>query len=235
MAEKASWTDLLADLMRSFLLLRDVFGYLLPGAIFLLIGIQSGHFPSAERVYTALGGQSHEWIAAILFLIVAYATGHVLAVIVYLPWDVAQLIEKGEARRKQKEKLKGKKESEEEKEEREDKEREEKKEARAALLFYRKKFPDIFVELDRQSILALFRKVLAGSLFLAFLVFYGCLCFDGSLRIALALAGLIMLFHTYTAAHLEDLKEDTLRAAQKAEKEEKERERLPQPKRKKPA
>lgn len=83
----------------------------------------------------------------------------------------------------------------------------------ADLLMYRKEMPDVFVELDRRSIMALLRTGLAGSLLTGLIVFYYLYWHP---RMLFAAAGLIMLFNTYTAArHIKYMQRVTLEAAQK--------------------
>ncbi|MGB0064167.1 MAG: hypothetical protein WBP85_06955, partial [Terracidiphilus sp.] len=38
-----SWPGFLSELTKSFLILRDIFGYALPGAVFFAIGLLSGN------------------------------------------------------------------------------------------------------------------------------------------------------------------------------------------------
>ncbi len=81
------------DLVRNFLLLRDIFGYLLPGIVFLLLGMLTGRFLIPD--WLAILDLSF-WQRVFVFLIMALVAGHVLVAISYLPANLKQL---GEARK----------------------------------------------------------------------------------------------------------------------------------------
>jgi len=83
-----SWPGFFAELVKSFLLLRDIFGYALPGAVFLGIGVIS-HRISFQQLSDLL--QPYEmpgWMALIFVLGACYVTGQILAAIAYLPIDL---------------------------------------------------------------------------------------------------------------------------------------------------
>ncbi|SRR6266849_266691 len=198
MADKTSWTGLLADLIRGFVLLRDLFGYVLPGVVFLLVGVHSGHVPGFEEFCKICGLELPKWMAGFLLLVVSYVTGHFLVATVFFIPDLMGLI------RKRISKGKTVQESDAQGQEASD------------LLRYRKEFPDIFIELDRRSILAVLRVGLAGSALLGFAVFYWLYPYRRSLLVA---AGVIMLFSAYGAnRHIKEMRRVTLRAARDAEK-----------------
>ena len=58
----ASWSALLTDLVRSFILLRDFFGYVLPGAFFLLIGAYFRQDLAAHALEKYPEFKSHPWL-----------------------------------------------------------------------------------------------------------------------------------------------------------------------------
>src|SRR6266705_303138 len=91
MSEESSWTKLLADLVRGFVLLRDVFGYVLPGGFFLMIGAQSGHLSSLVDLSKVPGGESHPWLFFVLLLVISYLLGHFLVATFYCPADIVSL------------------------------------------------------------------------------------------------------------------------------------------------
>ena len=195
----SSWTKLLADLVRGFILLRDVFGYLLPGVLFLLIGAQSGHLSSFADVSRLSSMDLPRWVVVLLLLVISYMIGHFLVATFYFIPDLIGLIK--QAIRKLK-----KKEPDAEKEK-----------ARSELLRYHKEYPDIFIELDRQSILALLRVGLAGSLLLGLLVFYG--LYPHPLRV-MAAAGVLMLINTiFGGVHLKELRKASVKAAKDSAKD----------------
>jgi hypothetical protein len=205
MAEKtATWTDLLSGLIRGFVLLRDVFGYILPGFVFLLIGIQSGRVPGFEEFCKICGVELPRWMAGILVLVTSYLAGHFVVATVFFPLDFGRLI---------KEKI-HKKTSEEEKTSKE--ELDAQSQEASDLLRYRKRYPDIFIELDRRSILALLRTGLAGSVLLGLVTFYSLYPYRRSLVVA---AGAIMLFSANGAyRHVKGMRKVTLKAAMDEEK-----------------
>lgn len=93
MAEKSTtWTDLLAGLIRGFVLLRDVFGYILPGFVFLLIGVRSGRVPEFNEFCKICGVDLPRWMAGILVLITSYVLGHFVVATVFFPLDLVRLI-----------------------------------------------------------------------------------------------------------------------------------------------
>jgi succinate dehydrogenase/fumarate reductase cytochrome b subunit len=85
---ESGWSGLLIDLVRNFLLLRDIFGYLLPGMVFLFLGMLSGRFLIPD--WMAILDLSF-WERVIVFLIMALVAGHILVAISYLPANLGQL------------------------------------------------------------------------------------------------------------------------------------------------
>src|SRR2546425_12547704 len=105
MAEKTSWTDLLAGLIRGFVLLRDIFGYILPGFVFLLIGIHSGHMPGVEEFCKICGVEMPRWMAGLLLLVTSYVAGHfVVATVFFLPDLVRRIRERIDKKKNKEEK-----------------------------------------------------------------------------------------------------------------------------------
>jgi len=83
-----SWPGFLAELSKSFLILRDVFGYALPGAVFLSIGVLCRRFSLHDVQYYMLDPYKlPAWLALIVGLGACYTIGHVMAAIAYLPFD----------------------------------------------------------------------------------------------------------------------------------------------------
>jgi hypothetical protein len=87
----ATWPSVVNLLLDTFLLLRDIFGYALPGGLFLAVGIISGRL-SLSRL-DALLAPYHPptWALAILLITGCYLVGHVLAGIAYLRNDFWKL------------------------------------------------------------------------------------------------------------------------------------------------
>jgi hypothetical protein len=199
MPEESSWSRLLADLVRGFVLLRDVFGYVLPGGFFLMIGAQSGHLSSLVDLSKAPGGESHPWLFFILLLVISYLLGHFLVATFYFTPDILSLVKRVFLKLKNKQ-LEGSQQI-----------------SKSDFLRYHKEFPGIFIEYDRQSILALLRQGLAAGLVLGILVFY--YWYMHPLRV-MAAGAAIMLVNTLSGyLHVKDLRRITLKAAEDAVKE----------------
>lgn len=194
----SSWSDLLVQLIRGFVLLRDIFGYLLPGAVFLLTGSLLGQLSMFGRLSDFPGAGSHAWLLAIVLLVVSYVAGQFVVATSYLIGDVSRVLTgawrtlTGRKRRPNEEEVQDK----------------------ADFLRLHKEFPEIYVEYDRQSIIALLRRGLAAS------VLFGILVFDylhtHPVRV-IAAAGGIMLFNVLSGRfYIKGLERDTLKAARDA-------------------
>jgi hypothetical protein len=85
------WIGLLTYLNRTFDLVRDVFGYALPGGVFLGIGVVSGSL-SLDRLHSKLSPYDPPtWALAFLVIGACYAVGHILITIAYTPYDLLKL------------------------------------------------------------------------------------------------------------------------------------------------
>jgi len=198
-ASSSSWSDLLAQLVRSFVLMRDVFGYVLPGALFLLIGALLGHPPMFEHPADFPGAESHPWLLMLVLVVVSYFAGQFIITISYLIEDVPRILTKAWY------KLTGKT----------GKMDTQRAQDNADFLRLHREFPDIYIEHDRQSIIALLRRGLAASVVLGILVFR--YLYMHPVKI-IAAAGGIMLFNAVSGYfYMKDLKRDTLQAARDAE------------------
>lgn len=72
------------------MLIRDAFGYALPGAVFLGIGVISGAF-SMSRVSALLSPYTlPAWLAFFSAVVISYVVGDVLAAVAYSPFMVAK-------------------------------------------------------------------------------------------------------------------------------------------------
>jgi hypothetical protein len=90
-----SWPGFLSELTKNFLILRDIFGYALPGAVFLSIGLMCKRFSLSDVQYFLRPYQDRmpAWLALILAVGACYTVGHLMAQIAYflkngwgLPW-----------------------------------------------------------------------------------------------------------------------------------------------------
>ena len=85
----SSWPGFLSELNKTFGLIRDVFGYALPGGVFLAIAVmakRAGHGGfSLSDVKTAVPFHIPAWLAFLALLAACYAIGDVLAAIAYMP------------------------------------------------------------------------------------------------------------------------------------------------------
>ena len=79
------WPGLLSELQKSFNLLRDVFGYAMPGAVFLSIGLLSGRISLGQVNKLLNPYQPPTWAVVALLIIVCYVVGQVLAAVAYTP------------------------------------------------------------------------------------------------------------------------------------------------------
>jgi hypothetical protein len=84
----AGWADVVKELLDTFLLLRDIFGYALPGGAFLAVGVLSGRLQIAN-LKTLLGPYNvPAWAMTVIGIAACYTIGHILAAVAYLPVDL---------------------------------------------------------------------------------------------------------------------------------------------------
>lgn len=198
-SSSSSWSDLLAQLIRGFVLLRDIFGYVLPGAFFLLIGAMLNRLQMFGYRPALPGAESHPWLLVFLLFVISYLSGQFLVSASYLIEDVPRVFKKlwPKVARKT---------------ERADEQR---AHDRADFLRFHREFQEIYIEYDRQAIIALLRRGLAASVVFGLLVFY---YLDRHPIRVIAGAGAIMVFNAVSGYfHLKRLKGNTLRAARDAD------------------
>jgi hypothetical protein len=165
---ESGWSGLLTDLVRNFLLLRDIFGYLLPGIVFLLLGTLSGRFPIPD--WLAILDLSF-WQRVFVFLIMALVAGHVLVAISYIPGDIRKLAQSAEKVHKNPSEL------------------------TPVEIEGRARFPGLFVEYDRRTTQTLMTAGVAMALLLTAVMAYWP---GLRLRYLLLGAGAVLLFNVYT-------------------------------------
>jgi hypothetical protein len=144
---KGSWGDLALNLIGQFLLLRDFFGYLLPGLV--LVGLASYSGEGAKLLSRGRACLPF-WTVVILLLIICYVAGHFAAAVGYSIQDVVvrlvAMLKSRKSVRKRPTKLPLHSES--------------------SVLRYRAVYPQLFIELDRRDTLALLRTGLGASFLL---------------------------------------------------------------------
>jgi hypothetical protein len=137
--------SVLGSLISNFLLLRDLFGYAIPGAVFLGI---AGYFEVTDYSKLPLASEP-PWLKAIVAVTASYAVGHVLAAIGYAPNDIRKIVCKLVKRLC---KTAAKDETDAEK------------------LYYRYRYPSMFIEADRRETATILRMGLwVAFIFAAFL------------------------------------------------------------------
>src|SRR2546426_9085380 len=81
----SSWPGLLSQLNKTFLLIRDLFGYALPGGVFLAVGVISKRFTLVEVQNLLNWYHPPIWALLIILIATCYVVGDILATITYLP------------------------------------------------------------------------------------------------------------------------------------------------------
>jgi len=87
----ASWADVVKELLDSFLLIRDIFGYALPGGLFLAIGIASGRLKLSQLAALTAPFHPPTWVWVGVAISASYLVGHILAAVAYLRIDIWKL------------------------------------------------------------------------------------------------------------------------------------------------
>jgi hypothetical protein len=165
---ESGWSGLLIDLIRNFLLLRDIFGYLLPGIVFLLMGTLVGRFSVLDWLDKLDLGF---WSSVIVFVIMALVAGHILVAISYIPGDIRKLMQPAEKVHKNPSEL------------------------TPVEIEGRARFPGLFLEYDRRTTQTLMTSGLAMALLLTGLMVYWP---GLRLRYIALGASAVLLFNVYT-------------------------------------
>jgi hypothetical protein len=170
------WPALIAEVQKTFNLLRDVFGYALPGAVFLAIGLLSGRLSLKQLPVLLYPYQLPSWAAVLVTVTACYVIGQIMASIAYTPGAVLKYFR---ARKNPDD----------------TRVTEHPTEISAARLEIRRLYPGFFVSLDRRETMVIFAGGTMAALLSGVVVF--CLrCL--SLSQILALAGLILLVDFWT-------------------------------------
>jgi hypothetical protein len=202
-AEKAGgWSGLLIELVRGFILLRDVIGYAMPGVVFLglvVLADRNNRLTALKNAY-----QFSAWGTVALAIIACYTVGNVLAAVAYGLLDLGKWI--SHRVRGEKKKKKGSAVAE--------------MKNTARILLVRIRYPELLTELERRSIVNMFRGA-AGVGLLGGAAFY----FKQTPLWMLLVAGGLMLLISFLLTaprHLRIMLLATVRAAELADKARKE-------------
>jgi hypothetical protein len=144
-----SWPGFLAYLNKTFLLIRDVFGYVVPGGVFLAVGLLSQRF-SLRDVHSFLWPyQPPTWAAMALLVAICYPLGHILIAVAYMPIDLMKVFHRKDHKYLANVPT----------------------EVTAELLEARARHPGLFVDLDRRETMAILMGGMASALLLGAAVF----------------------------------------------------------------
>lgn len=183
--------SLLGNLVRSFLLLRDLFGYLIPGLVFVASAI---YYVFPERfanksplVIANLASDAvKNWPILIALVVAAYVAGHCLVAIGYMLYDLVRKVARIKSPLTA----------------------DAQAQARKDLHYYRHAYPDVFVERDRRSTINILRIGLAVALVIDWFAW------PAPYRWISLVVGLLMLWNGWTGSkHVGDETVDALAAA----------------------
>ncbi len=187
------WAGFVTELTKNFLILRDVFGYALPGAVFFAIGMLRKS-PAIVNVQPQLDAfHVPGWLQLLGALGACYIAGHVIGMIAYLPlntwgfgpkWRWKPWSQEGGAQPS----------------------------GTAKLIDIRARYPQVLTELERQSLMAQLRGTSGVAMVVGFLVFYWSQKTTTGWMIFFAGLFLWLLFWFSAIPHLAELTGDTISA-----------------------
>ena len=90
--DASSWPGFIAQLNKTFMLVRDAFGYALPGAVFWGIGLVSGRYTLCEIQCLLLPYHLPPWAGFLGAVAASYAAGTLMAATIYMPFGVAKYL-----------------------------------------------------------------------------------------------------------------------------------------------
>lgn len=189
--------SLLGNLVRSFLLLRDLFGYLIPGLVFVasaIFYIFPDRFANKSPLVIAklASDAVTNWPILIVLVIGAYIAGHCLVAIGYMLYKLVGLIVRRAYPAWAQE---------------QDKKTEAAAAASKELPFYRFAYPDLFIERDRRDTINILRIGLAVVLVMDGFVW------PSPYRWMVLPVGLLMLWNGWTGGrHVESQMIDAIAA-----------------------
>ena len=198
--------SLLGSLISNFLLLRDLFGYAIPGAVMLAIADRYEH-PNLSKVPLIFNSI---WIKLVVAVTAAYVVGHVLAAIGYSFYEAIDFVrgygKASEATKGMSADQAARQKAEEEKRVRESKVRP---------IYFRYLYPSMFIEADRRETLTILRVALSVALLCS-----AALPVDVPMnrRVIFAVAGLFMLWNGYKSWRVaQDYSSLTSKSGERAE------------------
>lgn len=204
------WPGLLSELTKSFLILRDIFGYALPGAVFLAIGVLCHRLSLYQLQCFLQPYHLPAWLMLALLLGACYTVGHIMAEVAYFPsnwrtWRNAVNAKKGA-------KAKGSA-----KDEANGPEKTEHLGLDPVLIELRESHPELLTELERQSTISQFRGGAGAAMLLGFVIFYA-IPITLPIGLLLGIAGFfqLLVFWLSGIPHIDDLKSDTIQAGKSA-------------------
>jgi hypothetical protein len=197
-----SWPGFLSELTKSFLILRDIFGYALPGAVFLSIGVLCRRFSLVDVQNLLRPYQLPAWLALIVVLAACYTVGHLMAQVAYFfsntwgfPWSGKKAGSTSDGKP-------------------------EKTDPRLPpyeLLNLREDHPVLLTEYDRQSIMTQLRGSTGAAMLVGCLVFYVFPTPPIGLMAGTCGLFLLLVFWFSALPHMKDLEQLTKEAGKAAE------------------
>jgi len=205
-----SWPGFLSELTKSFLILRDIFGYALPGAVFLSIGLLCRRF-SLQTLHTVLFPYDPPlWALLLLALAACYTTGHVMAQLAYIFYDTWKIPESWR-------RVLGKTRAEPQaKSQNETRKTEAHTQVAPELMILRESHPALLTEYDRQSVMSQLRGSTGAAMLAGSLVFYVFPTPSAGGLVGFAGAFMLLVFWFSGVPHIDELKQRTIQAGTKA-------------------
>jgi hypothetical protein len=192
-----SWPGFLSELTKSFLILRDIFGYALPGAVFFSIGLLCRRFSLGEVQQLLRPYQLPVWLALAVGLGACYTVGHLMAQLAYFffnTWKFPALRRKAGPEAPDASKTIAH------------------TQVPAELIRLREDHPALLTELDRQTIMTQLRGSTGAAMVVGCLVFYAFPTPPIGVMAGAAGVFLLIVFWFSAIPHLDDLTRRTIDA-----------------------
>ena len=187
---KDALARLLEELVHQFVLLRDVFGYLLPGASLVFLGLLSRriHVPWYLDIYKHPGNWA-VWGLVIALVAASYLAGHIAAMLGYTVYSLVDFFRNRHLHKPERYDL----------------------HASTDYIYYRALHPEVFIESDRRETINLLRVTFGGSLVLSSAFFW-----PAPPTWMILVAGALILVNGYTGrAHVNSLRNASTEAAKR--------------------